>query len=142
MEFRDVVRRRRMVRNYDPDRPVPTEVRDRILEHAIRAPSAGFSQGWSFLVLEDEEGITVVDQHALHERVLYDRIRARFRSGETTTQRLLRPVVVELSPVEAGRLLDEREALAAAGLIVEPFGDTGVSVVGLPTGVPGSPADR
>ena len=52
MEFRDVVRRRRMVRDYDPDRPVPPEVRDRLLEHAIRAPSAGFSQGWAFLVLE------------------------------------------------------------------------------------------
>jgi nitroreductase len=53
MEFRDVVRRRRMVRNYDPDRPVPPEIRDRILEHAIHAPSAGFSQGWGFLVLEE-----------------------------------------------------------------------------------------
>ena len=52
MEFADVVRRRRMVRDYDPDRPVPPEVRDRLLEHAIRAPSAGFSQGWAFLVLE------------------------------------------------------------------------------------------
>jgi nitroreductase len=54
MEFRDVVLRRRMVRNYDPDRAVPPEVRDRILEHAIRAPSAGFSQGWGFLVLEEQ----------------------------------------------------------------------------------------
>jgi len=55
MEFRDVVRRRHMVRDYDPDRPVPAEVRDRLLEHAIRAPSAGFSQGWAFLVLESPE---------------------------------------------------------------------------------------
>jgi nitroreductase len=55
MEFRDVVRRRRMVRDYDPDRPVPPEVRERLLEHAIRAPSAGFSQGWAFLVLETAE---------------------------------------------------------------------------------------
>jgi nitroreductase len=55
MEFRDVVRRRRMVRDYDPDRPVPAEVRERLLEHAIRAPSAGFSQGWAFLVLETAE---------------------------------------------------------------------------------------
>ena len=52
MEFADVVRRRRMVRDYDPDRPVPPEVREKLLEHAIRAPSAGFSQGWAFLVLE------------------------------------------------------------------------------------------
>ena len=54
MEFRDVVRRRRMVRNYDPDRPVPPEVVERLLAHAVRAPSAGFSQGWGFLVLERE----------------------------------------------------------------------------------------
>lgn len=53
MEFRDVVRRRRMVRAYDPDRPVPKEILDRLLEHAIRAPSAGYSQGWDFLVLRE-----------------------------------------------------------------------------------------
>jgi len=55
MEFADVVRRRRMVRDYDPDRPVPPDVRERLLAHAIRAPSAGFSQGWAFLVLETAE---------------------------------------------------------------------------------------
>ena len=55
MEFADVVHRRRMVRDYDPARPVPPEVRERLLEHAIRAPSAGFSQGWAFLVLESPE---------------------------------------------------------------------------------------
>lgn len=55
MEFRDVVRKRRMVRDYDPDRPVPPEVRERLLEHALHAPSAGFSQGWAFLVLESAE---------------------------------------------------------------------------------------
>jgi nitroreductase len=55
VEFAEVVRRRRMVRDYDPHRPVPPEVRERLLAHAIRAPSAGFSQGWAFLVLETEE---------------------------------------------------------------------------------------
>ncbi|MFC0526688.1 nitroreductase family protein [Phytohabitans kaempferiae] len=53
MEFRDVVRRRRMVRNYDPDRPVPPEVIERLLAHAVKAPSAGFAQGWGFLVLAE-----------------------------------------------------------------------------------------
>jgi nitroreductase len=52
MEYAEVVRRRRMVRNYDPDRPVPSEVVDRLLEYAVHAPSAGFSQGWGFLVLD------------------------------------------------------------------------------------------
>lgn len=55
MEFTEVVRRRRMVRTYQPDRAVPPEVVQRLLDHAIRAPSAGFSQGWEFLVLESPE---------------------------------------------------------------------------------------
>lgn len=54
MEFADVVRHRRMVRNYDPARPVPPELIDKLLDYAIRAPSAGFSQGWGFLVLTSE----------------------------------------------------------------------------------------
>jgi nitroreductase len=53
MEFDRVVRRRRMVRNYDESRPVPAEVVDRLLGYAVRAPSAGFSQGWGFLVLTE-----------------------------------------------------------------------------------------
>jgi nitroreductase len=51
MEFADVVRRRRMVRNYSP-RPVDAAVLDRVLQNALHAPSAGFSQGWAFLVLD------------------------------------------------------------------------------------------
>ena len=53
MEFAEIVRRRRMVRNYDPDHTVPDELLDRLLDYAIRAPSAGFSQGWGFLVLTE-----------------------------------------------------------------------------------------
>jgi nitroreductase len=53
MEFDEVVRKRRMVRHYDPERPVPPELVDKIVAHALRAPSAGFSQGWAFLVLTE-----------------------------------------------------------------------------------------
>jgi nitroreductase len=58
MEFRDVVRRRRMVRSYEPGRPVPPEVIDRIVRNGLRAPSAGFSQGWGFLVLDNPADIS------------------------------------------------------------------------------------
>lgn len=54
MEFREVIRRRRMVRAYQPD-SVPADALTRMLEHAVRAPSAGFSQGWDFLVLAREQ---------------------------------------------------------------------------------------
>lgn len=55
MEFSEVVRKRRMVRRYDPDRPVSVDLLDAILRSAVRAPSAGFSQGWDFLVLSKPE---------------------------------------------------------------------------------------
>jgi nitroreductase len=58
MEFRDVVRARRMMRTYDPDRPVPDAVLDGLLDLAIRAPSAGFSQGWDFVVLRTADDVT------------------------------------------------------------------------------------
>lgn len=56
MEFSEVVRRRRMVRRY-ADRPVDAQLVDRMLEHAIRAPSAGFSQGWAFLRLDTPDDV-------------------------------------------------------------------------------------
>jgi nitroreductase len=57
MELREAIRRRRMVRDYDPSRRLPREQLDGLLELAIRAPSAGFSQGWRFLVLDDPGAI-------------------------------------------------------------------------------------
>jgi nitroreductase len=53
MELSDAVRRRRMIRSYDAERPVPRETVDALLSLAVRAPSAGHTQGWRFLVLDD-----------------------------------------------------------------------------------------
>jgi nitroreductase len=55
MDFQDIVRKRRMVRRFHADRPVPKEAVERILRNATRGPSAGFSQGQAFLVLEGED---------------------------------------------------------------------------------------
>ena len=74
MEFQDVVRRRRMVRNFE-SRPVPPDIVDRILANALHAPSAGFTQGWAFLVLEGPEH-TERFWNATWER---DQARASFR---------------------------------------------------------------
>ncbi len=57
VEFQDVVRRRRMVRRY-ADRPVDPASVDRLLDNAVRAPNAGFTQGWAFLVLDTPRDIT------------------------------------------------------------------------------------
>ena len=56
MEFQEVVRRRRMIREY-ADAPVDQTIIDRALANAVRAPSAGFSQGWAFLLLDSPEDV-------------------------------------------------------------------------------------
>ena len=57
MDFDEVVRRRRMVRRFDAERPVEPAVVDRMLEHATRAPSAGNSQGWAWLRLDERADV-------------------------------------------------------------------------------------
>jgi DNA mismatch repair protein MutL len=87
----------------------------------------------TYLVFEGEEEIVLVDQHALHERVLFDRIEARLKEeGRLEVQRLLVPVVVSLSAAESAALAEEAELLASLGWIVEPFGEGSVAVHGLP----------
>ena len=57
MEFQDVIRKRRMIRTYDLSRPIARATIERLVANAVRAPSAGFSQGWGFLVLDDQDDI-------------------------------------------------------------------------------------
>jgi DNA mismatch repair protein MutL len=76
----------------------------------------------SYLVLETTEGMLVIDQHALHERILFEQLKERLRSGPLETQRLLVPEPVDLTAEQAARTLEQREALRELGLGVEDFG--------------------
>jgi DNA mismatch repair protein MutL len=76
----------------------------------------------AYLVLETEEGMLVIDQHALHERILFDQLKNRIRGGTLERQRLLIPEPVELPAEQAARLLEQRTALAELGLEIEEFG--------------------
>jgi DNA mismatch repair protein MutL len=102
------------------------------------APSP-FRRGTRFLVVHDlyvlcetGDGFAVVDQHALHERVIYEKLLAAYRTGSVPVQRLLLPAVVEL-PLPDKELLVERAAtLARSGLLVSDFGGNAVKVEGVP----------
>lgn len=85
-----------------------------------------------YLLLEGPDGLLVVDQHALHERVVYERLQRQQRARAVQVQRLLVPAVVEVSPSELAWLEDARDALAEQGLLVEPFGPAAVAVHGVP----------
>jgi DNA mismatch repair protein MutL len=86
----------------------------------------------AYLVLETPEGMLVIDQHALHERILFEHLKARIRTGTLETQQLLIPEPVELSAEQAARTLEQRTALAELGLGVEDFGGGTVLVTGYP----------
>lgn len=86
-----------------------------------------------YLVVETGEGLTVIDQHALHERILYEHFRHRVLANQVEVQRLLMPAPIELSAREAALVLDQAEVLAELGLTVEPFGGQTVAVTGYPT---------
>ncbi len=85
-----------------------------------------------YLVVETPEGLTLIDQHALHERILYEYLRPRVLEGRLETQRLLVPRVIELSPREAALLVAHRDVLQQVGLGIEEFGNNTVLLTSYP----------
>lgn len=109
----------------EPPQPAPQEPETEFLK-AIQLHNA-------YLVLETPEGMLVIDQHALHERVLFEQLQERIRTGTLETQQLLIPEPVELSPEQAAKVLERREDLAQLGLVVEDFGGGTVLVRSYPS---------
>ena len=85
-----------------------------------------------YLVVESPEGIEVIDQHALHERVLYERLKSAIAAGSIEVQPLLIPERVDLDAADLEVVCTHTEALASAGLRVEPFGGSTVIVTAKP----------
>jgi DNA mismatch repair protein MutL len=86
----------------------------------------------TYLVVETADGMLVIDQHALHERILFEQIKARVREGSLDVQQMLIPEPVELSAEQAALLLDHRKDLDSLGLSVEDFGGNTVIVTRYP----------
>lgn len=85
-----------------------------------------------YLVVETHEGIEVIDQHALHERILYEQIRQRALGGTLETQKLLVPEPVDLTATEAAAVLEQADLLKQLGVEVQPFGGETVLVSSYP----------
>ncbi len=91
-----------------------------------------------YLVAETADGVAVIDQHALHERILYEQLRERVLAGALEAQHLLVPEPVDLCASDAAAVLEERELLAKLGIKVEPFGGDTVLVSSYPAMLAGS----
>jgi DNA mismatch repair protein MutL len=100
-------------------------------EHPLGAPVAQILDTYVLAVAADG-ALVIVDQHAAHERLTEERLRAEFLAGKVRAQPLLLPVVVDLSLSEAARVMANAETLARLGLEVEAFGPGAILVRAVP----------
>jgi DNA mismatch repair protein MutL len=89
----------------------------------------------TMILLEGPDGLYIVDQHVAHERVLFERIRRAMAADTPTTQRLLEPLVLELSRPEALRLAEQQEALERCGFQINVLSGGSVALTEAPSGL-------
>jgi DNA mismatch repair protein MutL len=86
----------------------------------------------TYIIAQTADGMVIVDQHAAHERLVYERMKAEMAGNGVKRQALLIPEIVELSEEEAGAVLARADDLGAMGLEIEPFGRGAIAVRATP----------
>lgn len=82
----------------------------------------------NYIIAQTETGIVIVDQHAAHERLVYEKLKAQMAENGVSSQALLIPEIVDLDPADAANLLALADDLSRLGLTIEPFGGGSVAV--------------
>lgn len=111
-----------------PAEAQPAEVPE--LDHPLGAARAQLHD--TYIIAETRDGLVIVDQHAAHERLVLERMKAAMEAGPVKTQALLLPEVVDLGESGAARIADAAPQLAELGLVVESFGGGAVVVREVP----------
>ncbi len=96
------------------------------LERPLGAARAQLHE--TYIVAQTVDGLVIVDQHAAHERIVYEKLKRALAEKGVSTQMLLVPAVVELDASDAAALLERADELAKLGLVLEPFGQGAVLV--------------
>jgi DNA mismatch repair protein MutL len=86
----------------------------------------------TFIIAIDDEGIAIIDQHVAHERVLFEQVMEKLTSGRLESQRLLTPILLDLSPAQRHALIPHAGTLERFGLEIEEFGGDSVRLSALP----------
>ncbi|MGY3438697.1 MULTISPECIES: DNA mismatch repair endonuclease MutL [unclassified Marinovum] len=111
----------------EPQGEAPTQAQEQPLQrHPLGAARAQVHE--NYIIAQTETGIVLVDQHAAHERLVYERLKRQAAENGIAAQALLIPDVVELSDTDCALLLEHAEALRDLGLSIEPFGGGAVAV--------------
>jgi DNA mismatch repair protein MutL len=120
----------------------------RVDEHSTSGTGTGFFSSLVFLgqldrtylVCEGDGELVLIDQHAAHERVAFQRLREKADANAVATQRLLFPTTLELPAGEAAVVADGGDLLGAVGFDVEPFGPSAVAIKAVPAGLRHDPS--
>ena len=86
----------------------------------------------TFIVAIDDEGVAIIDQHVAHERVLFERVMETLTAGRLESQRLLTPILIEMSPAQRQALAQHTATLERFGLEIEEFGGDSVRLSAVP----------
>ena len=91
----------------------------------------------NYIISQTRDGVVIVDQHAAHERLVYEKMKKQFAEQGVMTQPLLVPEIIELDSASAQRLLDAAEELARSGLVLDGFGSDAIAVREVPALIAG-----
>jgi DNA mismatch repair protein MutL len=108
----------------------------------VASPAAMWQLHNSFILAETRSGLVIVDQHSAHERVLFERIMRDFDDGKATSQRLLFPITVRLSPTESHAVGEMTGVLKRVGFELEAFGANTIIIHAVPNPHPHFDAER
>ena len=89
--------------------------------------------GQTYIIAEGPQGMYLIDQHAAHERILYEQMMASLSEQKVTSQQLLEPLVLNLDPLLLGTLADSLALLNQSGFLIEPFGGTSYLLRAVPS---------
>jgi DNA mismatch repair protein MutL len=103
---------------------------DQEADHPLGAARAQMHE--NYIIAQTATGMVIVDQHAAHERLVYERLKRQMAEAGIKGQALLIPEIVELSPSDAALILSHADDLARLGLVIEPFGGSAVAVREMP----------
>ncbi|GAB5463829.1 DNA mismatch repair endonuclease MutL [Hoeflea alexandrii] len=97
-----------------------------IVEHPLGAARTQIHE--NYIVAQTRDGLVIVDQHAAHERLVFERFKTALRSGKVASQILLLPEIIDLPEDDCDRLAERAEDLAELGLVLERFGPGAIAV--------------
>ncbi len=86
----------------------------------------------NYIIAQTKDGLVIVDQHAAHERLVYEKLKNQMDAGDVASQGLLVPEIMDLEDVKINILIEHQETLSKFGLSIEPFGQDTIAVQSLP----------